>query len=52
MFYLEITIQFILKMLWVWLPLIISTFILLATITYIRKDSKWLIKLINKVSNI
>lgn len=49
MFYLNVSVQFILKMVWIWLPCIVAIFVI---VTYIKKDSKKLINLFNRIVNI
>jgi len=49
MFYLELSIKFILKMVWIWLPCIVAISVI---VTYIKKDSKKLINLFNRIVNI
>lgn len=49
MFYLSISIQFILKMLLIWSPCVI---VMVVFITYIRKDFKRIINLFNRIVNI
>lgn len=47
MFYLSVSIGFILKMAYIWLPYVIGVVLLLIFITSLKKDSNWLKRVIH-----
>ncbi|MBS5307719.1 hypothetical protein [Clostridium sp.] len=47
MFYLSVSIGFILKMACIWLPYVIGVVLLLVFITSLKKDSNWLKRVIH-----
>ena len=52
MIYIQLALQFIVKMAQVWLPVLVAVFVLLAIITAFKKDNRWIKRTINKIGNI
>lgn len=51
-YYLDLAVQFITKMTMQVVPFIAGLIILLATITFFKKDTRWLINLFKRIVNI
>ena len=52
MFYIKLTLEFLLKMAQIWLPMLILVISLLAVITAFKNDNRWIIKTFKKIGNI
>lgn len=52
MYYIDLTIQFITKMTMQTIPFIVGLMMILASITFIKKDTRWLINLFKRIVNI
>lgn len=52
MIYIQLALQFIVKMAQIWIPVLGVVFILLAIITALKSDNRWIKKTINKIGDI
>lgn len=52
MIYVQLTLQFIVKMAQIWLPMMIVIVALLTIITAFKNDNRWIIKTFKKIGNV
>lgn len=52
MIYIQITLQFVVKMVQIWIPTLIVVFVLLGVITAFKNDNRWIKRTIKKIGNV